>query len=201
MSSDNSDIDKKDEAAAPETEPDSAAEAAPAAEPDATPDVANATETAASTSGEAEQPVENLAEGVAFEIALLAELAKDTTPAPPEPTESFTHPVTGREVYVPKNSRALGPSALVFTMSLLMFVGGSLATLMMTARAFELHGTVLLVFVIASCAAVLGLAGGWLLKALGDGERAWIGAGLGACFGAITALLIYARTSHHSWWQ
>src|SRR5205085_11081755 len=68
---------------------------------------------------------------------LMSQLDTDT-PGPPAPTETYTHPVTGREVYVPKARKELGPDAALHTMALLMFVGGGLATLMMVARAFEL---------------------------------------------------------------
>lgn len=129
---------------------------------------------------------------------LLSQLADDT-PGPAAPTETYTHPVTGREVYVPKSQKNLGPTAAISTMALLMFVGGGLATLMMVARAFDLHGDVLVSFVIGSCALVLGMAGGLLLKTLGD--KWWVGAVVGACFGVIGGILIYAQTSHHPWWH
>jgi hypothetical protein len=125
----------------------------------------------------------------------------DDTNSPPEPTETYKHPVTGREVYVPKNSKALGPSALMTTASLLMFVGGALATAMMVARAFDIHGQMLLVFVISSSAFILSMAGGLLVKTLGDGDKWYIGAGVGACFGAMSAVLVYMRSSNHPWWQ
>ena len=129
---------------------------------------------------------------------LLSQL-NDSTPGPEAPTETYTHPVTGREVYVPKSQKNLGPTAAISTMALLMFVGGGLATLMMVARAFDLHGDVLVSFVIGSCAVILGMAGGLLLKTLGD--KWWVGAVVGACFGVIGGILIYAQTSHHAWWH
>lgn len=124
---------------------------------------------------------------------------KDNTPGPPAPTESYVHPVTGREVYVPKPHKQLGPGATIYILGLLMFVGGSLATLMMVARAFELHGDLLVGFVIGSCTVVLGLAGGLALRNFGNNFS--IGAIIGGCFGALGGLLIYAQTSHHSWWH
>lgn len=132
------------------------------------------------------------------EEALLKLLDDNTAPA--APTETYTHPVTGREVYVPKNSRALGPSAIMMTLSLLMFVGGSLATSLMVARAFDFHGQLLLVFVISASAFVLSMAGGLLVKTLGDGKNWWAGVGAGACFGALAAVIVYFQTRHHPWW-
>ncbi len=128
---------------------------------------------------------------------LLSQLS-DNTPGPAAPTETYTHPVTGREVYVPKQ-KELGPTAAIATMSLLMFVGGGLATLMMVARAFDLHGDMLVWFVIGSCGLILGMAGGLLLKTLGD--KGWIGAVVGACFGVAGGIIIYLQTSHHAWWH
>jgi hypothetical protein len=128
---------------------------------------------------------------------LLSQLS-DNTPGPAPPTETYTHPVTGREVYVTKQ-KELGPTAAIATMSLLMFVGGGLATLIMVARAFDLHGDMLVWFVIGSCGLILGMAGGLLLKTLGD--KGWIGAVVGACFGVVGGIIIYLQTSHHSWWH
>lgn len=125
----------------------------------------------------------------------------DDNNAPPEPTETYAHPVTGREVYVPKNSKALGPSALLLTAALMMFVGGALATASMVARAFDIHGQALLIFVIASSAFILSLAGGLLVRTLGDGDKWWVGAGVGACFGAMGAVVVYLQTRHYAWWQ
>lgn len=125
----------------------------------------------------------------------------DDNNAPPAPTESYAHPVTGREVYVPKNSKALGPSALLLTAAMLMFVGGALATASMVARAFDIHGQALLIFVIASSAFILSLAGGLLVRTLGDGDKWWVGAGVGACFGAMGAVIVYLQTRHYTWWQ
>lgn len=125
----------------------------------------------------------------------------DDNSASTAPTETYTHPVTGREVYVPKNSKALGPSAIMMTASLLMFVGGSLATSLMVARAFDFHGQLLLIFVISSSAFVLSLAGGLLVRTLGDGKNWFVGAGVGACFGAMGAVIVYLQTQHHPWWQ
>jgi hypothetical protein len=133
------------------------------------------------------------------EEVLLKLLDDDNAPA--APTETYTHPVTGREVYVPQNSKALGPSAIMMTASLLMFVGGSLATSLMVARAFDFHGQLLLIFVISSSAFVLSMAGGLLVRTLGDGRNWFIGAGVGACFGAMAAVIVYLQTQHHPWWQ
>jgi hypothetical protein len=155
----------------------------------------------ASDVGEVDPETQKTAEEVAQLLAESLKQLMDDKDAPPAPTESYIHPVTGREVYVPKNSRTLGPSAVIMTFSLLMFVGGALATLMMVARAFELHGTALLTFVIGSCAVVLGMAGGLLLRTFGDNDKWWVGAGVGACFGAMSAVLIYLQTSHHAWWR
>ncbi len=95
--------------------------------------------------------------------------------------------------------KAISPSAIVSTMSLFMFVGGGFVTLMMLARAFDLHGQVLVGFVIGSSALILGLAGGLLLKIMDD--KWWIGAIIGACFGVISATLVYFQTRHYQWWQ
>ncbi len=95
--------------------------------------------------------------------------------------------------------KTISTSAIVSTLSLFMFVGGGFVTLMMLARAFELHGQVLVGFVIGSSALVLGLAGGLLLKIMDD--KWWIGAVMGACFGAISATLIYFQTRDFQWWQ
>ncbi len=99
----------------------------------------------------------------------------------------------------PAGGRTISTSAIVSTLSLFMFVGGGFVTLMMLARAFDLHGQVLVGFVIASSALVLGLAGGLLLRIMDD--KWWIGAVMGACFGAISATLIYFQTRHYQWWQ
>lgn len=96
-------------------------------------------------------------------------------------------------------SKIFSSSAIISTLSLFMFVGGGLVTLMMLARAFELHGQVLVGFVIASSALILGLAGGLLLKIMDD--KWWVGAIMGACFGAISAILVYYQTRHYQWWQ
>lgn len=95
--------------------------------------------------------------------------------------------------------QAFVPSALLTTLALLMFVGGALVTLSMMARAFALHGTALVAFVVVSCAVVLGLAGSLLLRTMGD--KAWIGGIIGACFGAISAILVYSQTRHYDWWR
>ncbi|MDZ4834005.1 MAG: hypothetical protein SGJ27_09540 [Candidatus Melainabacteria bacterium] len=129
---------------------------------------------------------------------LLLQLS-DSTPGLHAPTETYTHPVTGREVYVPKSQKEFGAGAVLSTMALLMFVGGGLATLMMVARAFNMHGDILVSFVIGSCALILGMAGGLLLQTMGD--KWWLGSIIGACFGAVGGILIYAQTSHHPWWH
>ncbi len=99
----------------------------------------------------------------------------------------------------PESRRALAPGALLTTLSLLMFVGGALVTLMMVARSFQLHGTALIIYVVLACALVLGLAGSLMLRTLGD--KWWIGAVMGGCFGAFSALLIYIQTRHYDWWR
>lgn len=87
---------------------------------------------------------------------------------------------------------------LVSIGSLFMFVGGALVTLMLLARAFELHGNVLVTFVVVSCAVVLGMAGYLITKIMGD--KPMIGAIVGALFGGISAFMFYLQTRTYSWW-
>lgn len=160
--------------------------------------VVGAVETA-SVTVEASERVELTEAQVDLSVSESIVQLSEQTSSPSAPTESYIHPVTGREVYVPKPQKEFGPAALLSTMSLLMFVGGGLATLMMVARAFNLHGDVLVSFVIGSCAIVLGMAGGLLLKSMGD--KFWLGAVLGACFGIVGGILIYSQTNQHAWWH
>jgi len=103
------------------------------------------------------------------------------------------------EVQDPAGLRADNRAALMSTAALVMFVGGALVTLMLVARAFNLHGMPLVAFVIASCTGVLGMAGTLLFRVMGD--RPWIGAVVGGCFGALSAILVYCQTRHYPWWQ
>lgn len=103
------------------------------------------------------------------------------------------------EVQDPASLRADNRAALMSTAALVMFVGGALVTLMLVARAFNLHGMPLVAFVIASCTGVLGMAGSLLFRVMGD--RPWIGAVVGGCFGALSAILVYYQTRHYPWWQ
>lgn len=83
--------------------------------------------------------------------------------------------------------------------SLFMFIGGALVTLMLLARAFELHGQTLVIFVVASCSVVLGMAGYLIAKIMGD--KPMIGAFAGALFGAVTSFVFYLQTKSYSWWM
>jgi hypothetical protein len=85
--------------------------------------------------------------------------------------------------------------------AMFMFVGGAGVSLMMLARAFELHGNVLVAYVVVSAAAILGMTGSLLCKILGDADRWLAGAVFGACAGAISALVFYGQTRNYSWWQ
>ena len=101
------------------------------------------------------------------------------------------------EEQVPKERHLLGIVVSLF--AVFSFVGGGLVSLLLLARAFDLHGYALLVFVIASCSVVIGMAGSLISRSMGD--RWWLGALLGAITGLVGALVVYGRTSHYSWWQ
>ncbi|MBZ0189415.1 MAG: hypothetical protein K8F91_24430, partial [Candidatus Obscuribacterales bacterium] len=86
--------------------------------------------------------------------------------------------VAVRELVASSND---GKNALLSTLALMMFIGGALVTLLMLARAFDMHGKILVGFVVGSCALVLSLAGSLMSRVVGD--KSWVGAILGACFG------------------
>ena len=97
------------------------------------------------------------------------------------------------------NGTRLTLGSIVSIASLFMFVGGALVTLILLAKAFELHGQALVVYVIGACALVLGLAGYLITNIMGD--KPVIGAGVGFIFGGFSALVLYLQTQHYSWWQ
>lgn len=105
------------------------------------------------------------------------------------------------EPYAPKRP-PLNPVAVMMNLlAMMMFVGGTGVSLMLVARSFELHGNILVAYVVVSAAAVLGMAGSFLCKILGDAERWLAGAVFGACLGAMSALIFYGQTRNYPWWQ
>ena len=84
-------------------------------------------------------------------------------------------------------------------LSLTMFIGGALVTLMLLARSFEVHGMALVAFVLTSCALVLGLAGYLVTNLMG--HKPALGAFIGALLGAVSGLMLYLTTKEMTWWQ
>ncbi len=90
-------------------------------------------------------------------------------------------------------------SGLVEVFSLLMFMGGTVVTLIMLAQAFAFKGTLLAGYFVLSCAGVLGATGAVITRSSGD--NAWLGGALGGCLGAFISVVIYFCTRHLNWWQ
>lgn len=127
---------------------------------------------------------------------------KGENPASINENETSQDNISGLE----KNSQAneldrakLTVGTLVSIFSLLMFVGGALVTFILLAKAFDLHGQLLVAYVIGASSLVLGLAGYLITNIMGD--KPIIGAAVGFIFGGFSAFVLYLQTQNYSWWQ
>lgn len=106
---------------------------------------------------------------------------------------------TMEDLEEPASQASVGMGSIISVLSLVMFIGGALVTLMLLARSFDMHGKALVIFVIASCAFVLGLAGYLVTRIMGD--KPILGAFLGAMLGGFSGFLLYIQTKSYSFWQ